>query len=105
MSLPTTPRINSTLLSSHHGKTVRIIGKAGSHEGGIFTFDANGPLKVKPDENEFVEGRFYELVGKVEDSGELTCLQSTDFGTNIDLEQVGKLVAYCQKFPTVFGDS
>ncbi|KAG5361293.1 Replication factor A protein 3 [Yarrowia sp. C11] len=93
------------MLGDFYGKTVRIIGKVESQDGDIVNLDANGPVKVKSDGSDYVVGRFYEVVGKVEGSDQIVGLTSTDFGENINPEQVNKLVGYCQKFPTVFGDA
>lgn len=83
MSFPTTPRINGSMLGDFYGKTVRIIGKVESQDGDIVNLEASGPIKVKSDGSEYVVGRFYEVVGKVEGSDQIVCLTSTDFGDNI----------------------
>lgn len=80
-----TPRIDATLRQQFQDHSaIRIIGKCVKINGNDAVLDCNGEVEIKSSPDAAFEvGRYFEVVGKVQDDMSIQMLSATDFGTNI----------------------
>jgi hypothetical protein len=99
-------RIDATMLAQTMGKTVRIIGlvKSIDEGSGKAVLEANGTVTVcgDIDMSDLKVDNWYEFIGLVQESMEITALQKFDFGTNINATAVQKMVEVVHRVPELF---
>ncbi|PWN91695.1 replication factor A protein 3 [Acaromyces ingoldii] len=104
---PATPLINSDMMSSHTGQTVRVVGKLQKVSGRDFVLQTSdsGHVEVRMSQDTNLSGSGYvEVIGRVSADGEyITEFTCIDLGNNLDLDMVQKLVEIQQKVPEIFG--
>ncbi|CAN6661223.1 hypothetical protein TRVA0_033S00540 [Trichomonascus vanleenenianus] len=83
--------------------TVRIVGKVQSLHGDKCVLDASGEVEVDliRDAN-FEIGRFYEVVGKINQDLSIKMLSATDFGTDFDIAALDRALNYYHKNKEIF---
>lgn len=99
-------RIDATMLAQTMGKTVRIIGlvKSIDEGSGKAVLEANGTVTVcgDIDMSDLKVDNWYEFIGLVQESMEITALQKFDFGTNINATAVQKMIEVVHRVPELF---
>lgn len=98
-------RIDASLLATHQGKLVRIIGVCESYdsssESGVL--NSNGPIKLTLQNDSLLVGKSYEIIGKVSTSNNSVNVYSViELSDNVNMEVAKKLVSYVHKVPELF---
>jgi replication factor A3 len=98
-------RIDASLLATHQGKLVRIIGACESYdsssESGVL--NSNGPIKLTLQNDSLAVGKNYEIIGKVSTSNNSVNVYSViELSDNVNMEVAQKLVSYVHKVPELF---
>lgn len=99
-------RIDATLLQSHQGKLVRIIGKCESFDSNssVGTLSSNGPVNLTFTAGDIlVPGKNYEIIGKVSHNNLTVNVYSVvGLSDNVNLEVAQKLVQFVHKVPELY---
>ncbi|KAK6463816.1 replication factor A protein 3 [Scheffersomyces coipomensis] len=100
-------RIDATLLETHKGQLVRLIGKVQSYDtsraAGVV--DSNGEVRIQiQDSNEYPSvGKIYEFIGKVSSNSlDVTVYSIVELSDNTNLDVAQKLVHYVHKVPELY---
>lgn len=99
-------RIDATLLQSHQGKLVRIIGKCENFDSNSSagTLSSNGPVNLTFAGGDIlVPGKNYEIIGKVSSNNVTVNVYSViELSDNVNLEVAQKLVQFVHKVPELY---
>ncbi|ODV76914.1 replication factor A protein 3 [Suhomyces tanzawaensis NRRL Y-17324] len=102
-------RVDSTLLESHQGKIVRVIGKCDSYDASsdTATLISTGAVHLNLQSGEALEvNKNYEVIGKVSaTSTNVSVYTVTPLSDNLNLENAQKLVHYTHKVPELYYDN
>ncbi|KAI9242904.1 hypothetical protein MVEG_04211 [Podila verticillata NRRL 6337] len=104
MSLPTTPRVNSSMLATYVGQPVRFVGKIVEQNGTHATMQASdhGQVQINMNHSSQYTSQYIEVIGEVQSDGSINEMVSASFGDSFDLETYNQLVVKMQQFSTVF---
>ncbi|KAF9905504.1 60S acidic ribosomal protein P1-alpha 3 [Linnemannia zychae] len=124
MTLPTTKRINSAMLQSTVGETVRFVGELKGSQGnytrhykfyGVLTINMDrqgnvatflssdkGIVAVSMSEGAQYGTKFMEVIGTVNADRSINEMVATNFGNSFDLDAYDAMIVKAQKFPSVF---
>ncbi|CAD6887295.1 unnamed protein product [Tilletia controversa] len=101
-----TPMINSSMLPSFRGKTVRVVGKVEKVVDTLLLLQTSdlGVIEVHLSLDTVVSANTYiEVIGKVSDSGDqLREFTTVQFGESLDLNLVEQAVQVSAKYPEIF---
>lgn len=100
-------RIDASLLPSHQGKLVRIIGKLESYnpssQSGSLSSNGSIKLNLTQSDTALQVNKIYEIIGKVSTSdASVNVYSSVEFSDNTNLDVAAKLVQYTHKVPELF---
>lgn len=97
-------RIDASLLQSHQGKLVRIIGKCESYDGSsnTATLNSNGSIPLSLQNDSLIVGKNYEIIGKNSTNNSVNVYSVIELSDNINLDIAQKLVSYVHKVPELF---
>ncbi|KAG0366177.1 hypothetical protein BGX24_003820 [Mortierella sp. AD032] len=104
MSLPTTKRINSAMLQSNIGETVRFVGELKGRQDNVATFLSSdkGTVMVHMSDGAQYGTKYMEIIGTVNGDRSINEMTSSNFGHSFDLETYDAMIVKAQKFPSVF---
>ncbi|KAG0038663.1 hypothetical protein BGZ82_011316 [Podila clonocystis] len=104
LGLPTTPRVNSSMLGNYIGQPVRFVGKIVEQNGSHASMQAcdHGQVQIKMSANSQYTSQYVEVIGDVLPDGSINELSSCSFGDSFDMETYNQLVIKMQQFSTVF---
>ncbi|KAI9011580.1 replication factor A protein 3 [Hyaloraphidium curvatum] len=102
------PRINSSLMNDHRGRTVRLVGRRLPHPSqDMLLLEASdrGQVEVRINQHEhYCNTQYVEVVGQVESNGKgILAYAVTEFGDNFDLVTYDKLVNLRLQHAEIFG--
>ncbi|KAE8216836.1 hypothetical protein CF319_g4438 [Tilletia indica] len=101
-----TPLINSSMLPSFRGRTVRVVGKIQKIVDTLLLLQTSdlGTIEVHLSrDTEVPTSGYVEVVGKVSDSGDqLREFTTVLFGESLDLNLVEQAVQVTAKYPEIF---
>lgn len=106
----TSIRIDSTLLETHQGKVVRIIGKLESYDPSSQqgTLTSNGQIQINLSQmldEPVTVNKIYEVVGKVSTSNlQVNVLSILELSDNTNLDVASKLAQYVRQVPELYYD-
>ena len=99
-------RVDATMLSQNVSKTIRIIGQLKSinenDNSGIL--DSNGTVNFQIDNNfnELLINNYYEFIAIVKPDLSIKVLQTFNFGDNLNINAVNKMVEVVHKIPELY---
>ncbi|KAF9408103.1 hypothetical protein BGZ94_002448 [Podila epigama] len=104
MSLPTTPRVNSSMLGNYIGQPIRFVGKIVEQNGTTAVMSASdkGQVQIHMNAGTQYLSQYVEVIGNVNQDLSITELTASSFGDDFDMETYNELVKKMQQFPTVF---
>ncbi|KAF9980428.1 hypothetical protein BGZ65_005122 [Modicella reniformis] len=93
MSLPETPRVNSTMLHGFVGQNVRFVGKIIEQNGtrAVMTAPDKGQVEIHMNASSLYGTQFVEIIGNVNSDGSITEATSSNFGNNFANKSKDKL--------------
>ncbi|KAL9938666.1 hypothetical protein V8E36_002385 [Tilletia maclaganii] len=101
-----TPLVNSSMLPSYRGRTVRVVGKIGKIVDDLLLLETSDLGKVEVHlsrDSDVPESGYIEVVGKVSDAGDqIREFTSVYFGEQLDLNLVEQAVQVSAKYPEIF---
>ncbi|KAG0087447.1 hypothetical protein BGZ93_010951 [Podila epicladia] len=102
--LPTTPRVNSSMLGNYVNQPVRFVGKIVEQNGTRATMQAcdHGQVQINMSPSSQYTSQYVEVIGDVQSDGSITELSACSFGDSFDMETYNQLVIKMQQFSTVF---
>lgn len=88
-----TKQVNQALLGQFPDQIVRIVGKVTSLRGTEGTIDASGPVEVHLNsESNMREGKFVEIIGKIQSDLSVRTLTTINLEGNIDMSLVDQVI-------------
>ncbi|KAG0222519.1 replication factor A protein 3 [Mortierella sp. GBAus27b] len=104
MTYPTTPRVNSAMLSKFVGQDVRFVGKIHKQDAtrGQLIASDKGNIEVHRSPDSRWGTHFVEIIGMVNEDETISERASINFGNDFDLDTYNELVMKMQQFPSVF---